>query len=139
MTLKKLTKNSSSLKIHFTHTLRYLLCKKNFHWINYYLFVGFRSKLQNMKKFALTTIKIHYTSLTNFWNTLQNSTDSTNLLQKEPNQDKVQQITGHCLEVYVHQEQGTINGTNNVMLQVNLSSSLVFDSLCKWSTIVLHL
>lgn len=39
--------------------------------------------------------------------------------QKEPNQDKVQQITGQCLEVYVYQEQGTINSTN-AMPQVNL-------------------
>lgn len=42
-----------------------------------------------------------------------------NVLKKEPNQDKIQQITGQCLEVYVHQEQGTINGTTP-MPQVNL-------------------
>ena len=40
-----------------------------------------------------------------------------NLLQKGPNRDRVQQITGQCLEVYVHQ-QGTINSIN-AMLQVN--------------------
>jgi len=41
------------------------------------------------------------------------------LSQKEPNQDKVQQMTGQRLEVYVHQEQGTINSTN-AMPQVNV-------------------
>lgn len=49
-----------------------------------------------------------------------------NLLQKESNQDKVQQITGQMFRnVYVHQEYGTVNA----MLQVNLLQNLVFDKL----------
>lgn len=49
-----------------------------------------------------------------------------NLLQKESNQDKVQQITGQMFRnVYVHQEHGTVNA----MLQVNLLQNLVFDKL----------
>lgn len=50
------------------------------------------------------------------------------LSQKEPNQDKVQQMTGQRLEVYVHQEQGTINSTN-AMPQVNVIKFSLWYSL----------